>query len=34
MAESLNSFSTSPIGPLTDSGSRKTLIYLILTLNQ
>mmetsp|Transcript_22297 Transcript_22297/g.26824 ORF Transcript_22297/g.26824 Transcript_22297/m.26824 type:complete len:242 (-) Transcript_22297:728-1453(-) len=25
--------SSSPVGPLTDSGSRKTLIYLILTLN-
>jgi len=26
-------FSVSPVGPLTDSSSRKTLIYLILTLN-
>ena len=25
--------SSSPVGPLTDPGSRKTLIYLILTLN-
>ncbi len=25
--------SRSPLGPLTDSSSRKTLIYLILTLN-
>ena len=33
IASSPASFSTSPIGPLTDAGSRKTLIYLILTLN-
>lgn len=30
---SFGSFSTSPVGPLTDPSSRKTLIYLILTLN-
>lgn len=28
-----NSLGTSPVGPLTDSNSRKTLVYLILTLN-
>jgi len=33
MATSPQSLSTSPVGPLTDSSSRKTLIYLILTLN-
>jgi hypothetical protein len=30
---SYSSLSSSPVGPLTDSSSRKTLIYLILTLN-
>ena len=33
MAESPSALSVSPVGPLTDAGSRKTLIYLILTLN-
>ena len=33
MAESPGALSVSPVGPLTDAGSRKTLIYLILTLN-
>lgn len=33
MAASPSSLSVSPVGPLTDSSSRKTLIYLILTLN-
>lgn len=28
-----SALSSSPVGPLTDAGSRKTLIYLILTLN-
>ena len=28
-----SALSSSPVGPLTDPGSRKTLIYLILTLN-
>ena len=28
-----STLSSSPVGPLTDAGSRKTLIYLILTLN-
>mmetsp|Transcript_18813 Transcript_18813/g.61452 ORF Transcript_18813/g.61452 Transcript_18813/m.61452 type:complete len:232 (+) Transcript_18813:255-950(+) len=28
-----SSFSTSPVGPLTDSSCRKTLVFLILTLN-
>ncbi|CAL6373478.1 unnamed protein product [Bathycoccus prasinos] len=34
LSSSPNLYSTSPVGPLTDSHSRKTLIYLILTLNQ
>ena len=33
MASSPSALSVSPVGPLTDSSSRKTLIYLILTLN-
>mmetsp|Transcript_198 Transcript_198/g.457 ORF Transcript_198/g.457 Transcript_198/m.457 type:complete len:242 (+) Transcript_198:217-942(+) len=33
MATSPSALSVSPVGPLTDSNSRKTLIYLILTLN-
>jgi hypothetical protein len=33
MASSPTTLGTSPVGPLTDSNSRKTLIYLILTLN-
>ena len=33
MASSPSALSVSPVGPLTDPGSRKTLIYLILTLN-
>jgi len=33
MASSPTGYGTSPVGPLTDSSSRKTLIYLILTLN-
>lgn len=33
LAASPASLSSSPIGPLSDAGSRKTLIYLILTLN-
>jgi len=33
LAASPASLSSSPVGPLTDAGSRKTLIYLILTLN-
>jgi len=33
MATSPQSLSISPVGPLTDSSARKTLIYLILTLN-
>ena len=33
MASSPSAMSVSPVGPLTDPGSRKTLIYLILTLN-
>jgi len=33
MASSPTALGTSPVGPLTDSNSRKTLIYLILTLN-
>ena len=34
LSSSPNLYSTSPVGPLTDAHSRKTLIYLILTLNQ
>ena len=33
LSSSPSLYSTSPVGPLTDSHSRKTLIYLILTLN-
>jgi|Transcript_1557 hypothetical protein len=33
MAGSPSALSVSPVGPLTDAGSRKTLIFLILTLN-
>ena len=33
MASSPSTMSVSPVGPLTDASSRKTLIYLILTLN-
>jgi len=33
MASSPTSLGTSPVGPLTEANSRKTLIYLILTLN-
>jgi len=33
MAGSPSNLSSSPVGPLTDPSSRKTLIYLILTLN-
>ncbi|CEF98048.1 Maf1 regulator [Ostreococcus tauri] len=33
MASSPTTLGSSPVGPLTDSHSRKTLIYLILTLN-
>ena len=34
LSSSPNLYSTSPVGPLTEHSSRKTLIYLILTLNQ
>eukprot|EP00850_Spirogloea_muscicola_P013809 SM000095S25023 [mRNA] locus=s95:485055:487878:- [translate_table: standard] len=33
LATSPQDLATSPLGPLTSSGSRRTLIYLILTLN-
>lgn len=33
LASSPEVVSASPVGPLTEASSRKTLIYLILTLN-